>query len=149
VLDAQIVSWNRGDIEGFMAGYWKLAGLHLYRQQAGYPWLASHAGSLPAGFPGAQSITNGTLELLETQITALDKQAALVWGTYRVSTSTASTVRSVHSGHAQVPARLAHVYDALPASHWRTDSKTSRATIRPGVASQRYAASALFGPPTS
>jgi uncharacterized protein (TIGR02246 family) len=23
VLDAQVVAWNRGDLEGFMAGYWK------------------------------------------------------------------------------------------------------------------------------
>src|SRR5437879_12391855 len=23
VLDAQVAAWNRGDLEGFMAGYWK------------------------------------------------------------------------------------------------------------------------------
>jgi hypothetical protein len=27
VLAAQIGAWNRGDLEGFMAGYWKLSGM--------------------------------------------------------------------------------------------------------------------------
>jgi uncharacterized protein (TIGR02246 family) len=30
VLDAQVVAWNKGDLEGFMAGYWKSPKLTFY-----------------------------------------------------------------------------------------------------------------------
>jgi len=30
VLDAQVEAWNRGDLEGFMAGYWKSPELTFY-----------------------------------------------------------------------------------------------------------------------
>ena len=30
VLDAQVVAWNKGDLEGFMAGYWKSPDLTFY-----------------------------------------------------------------------------------------------------------------------
>ena len=30
VLDAQVVAWNKGDLEGFMAGYWKSPDLSFF-----------------------------------------------------------------------------------------------------------------------
>jgi beta-aspartyl-peptidase (threonine type) len=30
VLDAQVAAWNKGDLDGFMAGYWKSPGLSFY-----------------------------------------------------------------------------------------------------------------------
>lgn len=30
VLDDQVVAWNKGDLEGFMAGYWKSPDLSFY-----------------------------------------------------------------------------------------------------------------------
>ena len=30
VLDDQVVAWNKGDLEGFMAGYWKSPALNLF-----------------------------------------------------------------------------------------------------------------------
>ncbi len=30
VLDAQVAAWNKGDLEGFMAGYWKSPDLTFY-----------------------------------------------------------------------------------------------------------------------
>lgn len=30
VLDAQVAAWNRGDLEGFMAGYWRSPDLEFY-----------------------------------------------------------------------------------------------------------------------
>jgi beta-aspartyl-peptidase (threonine type) len=30
VLDAQVVAWNKGDLEGFMVGYWKSPDLTFY-----------------------------------------------------------------------------------------------------------------------
>ena len=34
VLDEQVVAWNRGDLEGFMAGYWKSPDLSFYSGNA-------------------------------------------------------------------------------------------------------------------
>jgi ketosteroid isomerase-like protein len=30
VMDAQVAAWNRGDLEGFMAGYWRSPDLEFY-----------------------------------------------------------------------------------------------------------------------
>jgi len=87
VLDAQIVAWNRGDIEGFMAGYWNSPDfIYIGNKQVTHGWQAM-LDRYRQAFQAPNQSQMGTLELLETQITALDKQAALVWGTYRVSTS--------------------------------------------------------------
>jgi ketosteroid isomerase-like protein len=34
VLDDQVVAWNRGDLEGFMVGYWKSPDLSFYSGNA-------------------------------------------------------------------------------------------------------------------
>src|SRR4051812_16211061 len=34
VLDAQIAAWNKGDLEGFMAGYWKSPDLTFFSGKA-------------------------------------------------------------------------------------------------------------------
>jgi len=85
VLDAQLRAWNRGDIDGFMAGYWNspeftyLTNKHVVR--GWQAMLDLYRQSFKS--PGASAM--GNLELLETQITLLGKDAALVWGTYRVT----------------------------------------------------------------
>src|SRR5580700_7942629 len=41
VLDEQIVAWNRGDLEGFMAGYWKSPNfVYLSNKQVVRGWQA-------------------------------------------------------------------------------------------------------------
>jgi uncharacterized protein (TIGR02246 family) len=85
VLDAQIVAWNHGDIEGFMAGYWNSPDfIYIGNKQVTRGWQAMLDRYHQAFQPPNQS-QMGTLELTDTQITPLDKQAALVWGTYRVT----------------------------------------------------------------
>jgi hypothetical protein len=87
VLDKQIVAWNRGDIDAFMAGYWNSPEfIYIGNKQVTHGWQAMLDRYHQAFQPPNQA-QMGTLELLDTQITPLDKQAALVWGTYRVTTS--------------------------------------------------------------
>jgi hypothetical protein len=87
VLEAQRVAWNRGDIAGFMAGYWNSPDfIYIGNKQVTRGWQAM-LDRYRQAFQAPNESQMGTLELLETQISPLDKQAALVWGTYRVITS--------------------------------------------------------------
>jgi len=86
VLDAQIVAWNRGDIEGFMAGYWNSPDfIYVANKQVTRGWQAM-LDRYHQAFRAADgsALPMGTLELLETQITPLSADSALVWGTYSV-----------------------------------------------------------------
>jgi len=83
VLDQQVAAWNRGDINGFMSGYWNSSEL-IYvgntKVTRGWQTLLDRYEELSKASGGQI----GTLELQETQITVLSKDSALVWGTYRV-----------------------------------------------------------------
>jgi beta-aspartyl-peptidase (threonine type) len=83
VLDQQVAAWNRGDINGFMSGYWNSPEL-IYvgntKVTRGWQTLLDRYEELSKASGGQI----GTLELQETQITVLSKDNALVWGTYRV-----------------------------------------------------------------
>ena len=83
VLDQQVAAWNRGDIKGFMSGYWNSPELIYVGNTTvtrGWQTLLNRYEEL-SKTSGGQI---GTLELQETQITVLSKDNALVWGTYRV-----------------------------------------------------------------
>jgi uncharacterized protein (TIGR02246 family) len=83
VLDQQVAAWNRGDIKGFMDGYWNSAELTYVgntKVTRGWQTLLDRFEELSKTSSGQI----GTLELPETQITVLSKESALVWGTYRV-----------------------------------------------------------------
>lgn len=83
VLDQQVTAWNRGDIKGFMSGYWNSPDL-IYvgntKVTRGWQTLLDRYEDY-SKTSGGQI---GTLELQETQITLLSPESALVWGTYRV-----------------------------------------------------------------
>jgi uncharacterized protein (TIGR02246 family) len=86
VLDRQIAAWYRGDIEGFMAGYWQSPDLvYLANNRIVRGWQSlldfyHQAFNAPAGKE------MGVLELTEVEIVMLGNDAALVWGRYRVTT---------------------------------------------------------------
>lgn len=43
VLDAQVAAWNRGDLEGFMQGYWRSDSLTFYSGgDVSHGWQAAH-----------------------------------------------------------------------------------------------------------
>ena len=86
VLDQQLLAWNRGDLEGFMAGYWRSPDLvYLSNKKVFRGWqtvLDRYREIFKSG-----EIQMGTLELQETEINLLGNDSALVWGTYRVVTA--------------------------------------------------------------
>jgi uncharacterized protein (TIGR02246 family) len=84
VLDEQIVAWNRGDLEGFMAGYWNSPDfVYLSNKQVVRGWQTM-LDRYRQTFKSSGEAQMGMLELQDTQITLLGEEAALVWGTYRV-----------------------------------------------------------------
>jgi ketosteroid isomerase-like protein len=91
VLDKQVGAWNRGDVEGFMAGYWHSPDLiYLANNKVVRGWqslLDFYHQTFNA--PGGKEM--GVLELTEVEIVMLGKDAALVWGRYRVTTRDAKT----------------------------------------------------------
>jgi beta-aspartyl-peptidase (threonine type) len=86
VLDAQVSAWNRGDIEGFMAGYWNSPDfIYIGNKQVVRGWQAmlDRYHEVFAAKEGG-SAPMGTLQITETQFMQLDRESALVWGTYVV-----------------------------------------------------------------
>jgi ketosteroid isomerase-like protein len=86
VLDNQVAAWNRGDIAGFMAGYWNspdLIYLGNHRVVRGWQSLLDsyHQAFLPAGGKDM-----GTLKLPEEEINMFGNDTAIVWGKYVVTT---------------------------------------------------------------
>jgi beta-aspartyl-peptidase (threonine type) len=82
VLDAQAACWNAGDIDGFMAGYWRSDALTF-----------SSGGQTTRGWDAtrrryheryADRAAMGRLRFSELEIHPLDRNAALVLGRWRL-----------------------------------------------------------------
>lgn len=86
VLDQQVESWNHGDVDGFMNGYWHSPELiYVSNKKVVKGWetlLDKYRQQLKGN-----GVEMGKLELTEVKIDILDHKAALVWGSYRVATS--------------------------------------------------------------
>jgi beta-aspartyl-peptidase (threonine type) len=86
VLDEQVVAWNRGDLEGFMGGYWNSPDfVYLSNKQVVRGWqtmLDRYRQIFKSS--GEAQMQMGRLELQDIEITMLGNEAALVWGTFRV-----------------------------------------------------------------
>lgn len=86
VMDDQAVAWNRGDLEGFMQGYWKsekmtfVSGTNVARgwQQA--------LDRYKKGYDTKEKM--GTLSFTDLEITVLSKDSAVVLGSWKVATIT-------------------------------------------------------------
>jgi beta-aspartyl-peptidase (threonine type) len=78
VLDAQVVAWNRGDIEGFMAGYWK-SDKTTFLSSSGVSrgWQALLE-RYKKGYPDEK--TMGKLAFSELEINMLGRDAAFILG---------------------------------------------------------------------
>lgn len=78
VLDAQVAAWNRGDIESFMAGYWrseKTTFLSTSGVSRGWQALLDR---YKRGYPDKK--TMGSLAFSELEINLLGRDAAFVIG---------------------------------------------------------------------
>jgi hypothetical protein len=86
VLDKQVAAWNRGDIPGFMAGYWNSPDLiYLGNHKVVRGWQ-SLLDSYDQTFSSAGGKEMGTLKLAEEEINMFGKDTAIVWGKYLVTT---------------------------------------------------------------
>jgi uncharacterized protein (TIGR02246 family) len=85
VLDRQVTAWNQGDLEGFMAGYWKSDEL-LFTTPTGTTkgWQATLEG-YKTRYPSREKM--GALRFEGLKITTSGTDAAHVSGRYRLSTS--------------------------------------------------------------
>lgn len=83
VMDDQAAAWNRGDIDGFMAGYWKSEKLvfvsttHVTR--GWQPTLENYK----KGYDSRAKM--GTLTFSDLEITMLAKDAAIVLGSWSLA----------------------------------------------------------------
>lgn len=87
VLDQQIEAWNRGDVAGFMAGYWNspdLIYLSNKKELRGWQTLLDRYIQM---FQPPNADKMGILSLPEEHIVMLGRDSAIVWGTYLVRTS--------------------------------------------------------------
>jgi uncharacterized protein (TIGR02246 family) len=82
VLDAQVEAWNRGDLEGFVAGYWKSEQLTFVTSRGvtrGWQGLLER---YKRSYPDAKAM--GRLSFNELEITVLSRDAAVVLGRWQL-----------------------------------------------------------------
>jgi ketosteroid isomerase-like protein len=87
VLDRQVVAWNERDLEGFMEGYWKSAGLTFFSigtRRSG--WQEAIAG-YRSRYQG-EGHEMGHLDFSDLQIEMLGPRAAFVRGHWHLTFTT-------------------------------------------------------------
>jgi ketosteroid isomerase-like protein len=82
MLDAQVTDWNRGDIEGFMAGYWKSdKTTFLGSGNVARGWQALLE-RYKRGYPDKKAM--GTLSFSELEINLLGRDSAFIIGHWQL-----------------------------------------------------------------
>lgn len=79
VMEDQAAAWNRGDIEGFMAGYWKSEKLTFVSSHVTRGWEQT-LDNYKRSYDTREKM--GTLTFSDLEITLLSKDAALVLGSW-------------------------------------------------------------------
>jgi ketosteroid isomerase-like protein len=83
VLDDQVVAWNKGDLDGFMAGYWKSDDLTFYSgSDKTYGWQATFDRYQKRYKSEGKEM--GTLTFRELQIEPVGPDTAVVRGRWRL-----------------------------------------------------------------
>jgi ketosteroid isomerase-like protein len=83
ILDAQVAAWNRGDIDAFMAGYWRSPQTEFVGANGiTRGWAATRAHYL-AGYPNRAAM--GHLAFRRLEIEPLCANAAYVTGFFRLT----------------------------------------------------------------
>ncbi len=88
-LDEQVAAWNRGDLKGYMQGYWHSPELTFFagsRELSG--WEAAYQRYRTAYLGKGKEM--GRLEFSNLRIEVLSPEAALVRGSWQVTTKDAS-----------------------------------------------------------
>jgi ketosteroid isomerase-like protein len=79
VMTAQSAAWNRGDIEGFMRGYWNSEKLVFVGSRVTRGWQPT-LDNYKRSYPTREAM--GTLTFSELEVTVLSKDAAVVLGSW-------------------------------------------------------------------
>lgn len=82
VLENQRIAWNRGDIEGFMRGYWKSDSLMFVGKTAPVYGWQNTLERYKKAYPGKAGM--GTLSFDIIKVDVLDSQNAFVFGAWRL-----------------------------------------------------------------
>jgi ketosteroid isomerase-like protein len=91
VLTTQTAAWNRGDIPGFMEGYWKSDSLvFLGRKGPTYGWQQT-LDNYKRGYPNAAAM--GQLDFSGLRVTLLNPNAAQVIGRWHLARPVAGDVQ--------------------------------------------------------
>ncbi|HJZ53646.1 MAG TPA: nuclear transport factor 2 family protein [Gemmataceae bacterium] len=86
VLDAQVTAWNKGDLDGFMAGYWnhdELFYISGAKSVQGYKALKERYQTAYQG----EGKEMGKLKFSELKVELLGPEAAVVRGKWEVTTT--------------------------------------------------------------
>ena len=82
VLDDQVTSWNKADLEGFMAGYWKSDDLTFYSSEKTKGWQATFDRYRKRYQSEGKEM--GTLTFSQLEIEPLGPDTAFVRGRWRL-----------------------------------------------------------------
>jgi ketosteroid isomerase-like protein len=82
VLDAQSAAWNRGDIEGFMAGYWRSPGTVFISGDSLTRGWQTVLDRYKKNYDSREKM--GTLTFSDLQITPMGNDAAVVFGRWHL-----------------------------------------------------------------
>jgi beta-aspartyl-peptidase (threonine type) len=85
VLETQAEAWNRGDLEGFMVGYWKSEDLSFFSDKHEHGWQAT-LDRYRKRYQG-EGNEMGTLSFRETTIDVLGRDSAWVRGRWHLATT--------------------------------------------------------------
>jgi len=79
VMNAQSAAWNRGDIEGFMQGYWNSGQLVFVSSRVTRGWQPT-LDNYKRSYPTKDAM--GTLTFSDLEVTVLSNDAAVVLGSW-------------------------------------------------------------------
>ena len=82
VLDEQVAAWNRGDVEGFMAGYWRSEKLTFVSSSGVTRGWQGVLERYHRSYPDKKAM--GTLTFSNLEITVLSPDAATVLGHWQL-----------------------------------------------------------------
>lgn len=84
VMEDQAVAWNKGDIEGFMQGYWNSERLTFVSTNVTRGWQPT-LDNYKKRYPDKEA--RGSLTFSDLEITVLSKDAAVVLGSWALQRS--------------------------------------------------------------
>ncbi len=93
VFDQQIAAWNRGDLEGFMTGYWKSPDLSFYGSSITHGWQET-LDHYRQGYK-SQGKEMGTLSFSDLHIELLGPKGASAWGGWHLKFSSGKEAKGL------------------------------------------------------